>query len=164
MADIDAARINGNAFSWSSVTWKIGDSRIYGFKAINYKDARERSPVVGSARHHAPRGMTAGKYTVDPVTCTVEKETAQAIRDALAAKAGTSKSFGNVEFEIVVQYQETRDGAPKVITDELHRCTYRETASKAEESPDAIYEELAFNCLSITWGGKVLFDASEGSP
>lgn len=164
MADIDERRVNGNVVSWSSVVFKIGDSRIYGFKAINYKDKRERTPVHGSARHHAPRGMTAGKYSCDPTTATVEKETAKAIRNALAAQASDQKSFGNVEFEIVVQYSEKRGDTDMVITDELHRCTYGETGAKAEEGPDAIYEELSFNTVSITWNGKTLFDQTEGTP
>lgn len=161
---IDTQRINGSALSWSSIQAKIGNDRIFGFKAINYKDARERTPVVGSARHHAPRGYTAGKYTVDPVTATVEKESAQALRTVLATRAADGKSFGNVEFEITVQYSEVRDGVELVITDTLHRCTYRESAGKGEDSADPLYEELAFNCTHITWGGKTLFDGTGGTP
>lgn len=164
MADVDERRINGNAMSWASVTWKIGDLRVNGFKAINYKDSRERSPVKGAGRHQAPRGQTSGDYSCEPGTATVEKETAQLIRDALAAKAADSKSFGNVEFEVVVQYEELRGGTPKVITDELHRCFWRESATKAEAGPEAIYEEIAFTVTSIDWGGKSLYDGTAGAP
>lgn len=164
MADIDEKRINGNAFGWASVLFKIGDDRIYGFKAINYKDSRERTPVYGSARHHAPRGMTPGKYSCDPATATVEKETGAAIRASLARQAADGKSFGNVEFEVVVQREEMRGGVPKVITDELHRCTWRETASKSEESAEAEYEEIAFNVTTIDWDGLSLYDATGGEP
>jgi hypothetical protein len=164
MADIDEKRINGNAYGWSSVLWKIGDDRIHGFKAIAYKDSRERTPVYGSGRHHAPRGQTPGKYAAEPCTATVEKETAALIRAALARRSADGKSFGNVEFEIVVQREEDRGGTPKVITDELHRCTWRETASKAEEGSDPDYEEIAFNVTTIDWDGLSLYDGTGGAP
>jgi len=164
MADIDDRRINGAAFSWSSTTWKIGSSRINGFKSINYKDQRDRSPVHGSAKHHAPRGHTAGKYTAEPATATVEVETADAIRAALAKEAGDAKSFGNVEFEVSIQFEESRGGTPKISTHLLHRCTWREAANKSEEGTEALYEEIAFHVTSIERNGVTLYDGTEGAP
>lgn len=156
----DEVRVNGNAMGWASVEFKVGGERFYGVKSISYSDSRTRSKVWGMGRHQAPRGQTSGKYDVDPVQVTIEKESAKALRAALAAKSADSKSFGSVEFEIVVQYTE---GARNV-TDELHRCTWSKSTSKSEEGPDALYEDVEFNCLQIEWDGKTLFDGSEGAP
>lgn len=90
----DEIRVNGNVHSWGSIILKYGD-------------ARERAKVYGMGRHHAPRGRTRGKYTVEPVTLRGPKGTVQQLRALLAQQAPDGVSYGDVEFQIVVQYTET---------------------------------------------------------
>lgn len=154
----DEQRINGNMYSWSSIFFKVEGERYYGIKSIGYGDSRERVKGYGMGRSHAPRGRSAGKYQPDPVTVTLEKETARALREKLAASASDGRSFGNVEFEVVVQYEES----DKQITDEIFGCVWTKTAAKGEESADPLYEEVEFDCMGIRWDGdKTLFDSSE---
>ncbi|CAG1772596.1 hypothetical protein BAC2_02727 [uncultured bacterium] len=156
----DQQRINGNVFGHSSLVLQIDDERYYGFKSFSYGDSLEVGKVWGMARHGAPRGRTAGKYDTEKVTASLEKETAVAVRKALAARSSTRTAFGQVEFQIVVQYEE----GGRVITDELNRCRWTKTNSKSEEGPDAIYEEVEFDCLFIRHDGLVLFDDGGGTP
>lgn len=156
----DEQRINGNVYGHSSIILKLDNERFYGFKSISYGDSRERGKIYGAARHAGPRGRTAGKYTTEPVAVSMEKESAKTLRDALAARSTSGTSFGNVEFQIVVQYEE---GA-KVVTDTIERCTWTKVAAKSEEGADGVYEEIEFDCMFILWNGKALFDDSQGNP
>lgn len=156
----DSARINGNTYSWSSVTLKVDGDRYFGITAIGYGDSRERSKAYGMGRHHAPRGRGAGKYGTDPCTATMYKDTFDAFLAALAVAATDGKSVGNVQFQIVVQYVENDIS----ITDEIEDCVLTKFAAKAEENPDSLMVELEIDCMRIRWGGKTLFDQSEGSP
>ncbi len=154
----DQTRINGTMHGWSSVVAKLDGDRFFGFKSIAYGDSRERGKGYGMGRHYSPRGRTAGKYTPEPVAVTMEKETARALRAALAQKASDGKSFGNVVFQIVVQYVEP-DGTS--ITDELEDCVWVKTSAKSEESPDPLYEDVEFDCMRIRWNGTTLYDGTQ---
>jgi hypothetical protein len=156
----DQVRINGVIHSWASVYFKLAGERFYGIKSISYGDSRSRSKGYGMGRHYAPRGRTSGKYEVDPVAVTCEKATAKALRDKAAQLAGGS-SFGNAEFEIVVQYVEAGNDT---ITDTIEQCTFSKEAAKAEENPDPTVEDLEFDAMRIKWNGLTLYDTSEGNP
>ena len=156
----DGARINGNEYAWDSISLKIDGEPFYGFTAINYGDKRERTKSYGMGRHHAPRGRTGGKYTVDPVKLTGPKATFQAVRAALAAKSPDRQSYGNVPCQIVVQFVE-QDGTP--ITDELIDCVWVSNSSSHEESADPLKEEVEFDCMYIKRSGLTLFDNSDGT-
>lgn len=152
----DEIRVNGNLHSWGSIILKIDGEKYFGFTSISYSDSRERTKGYGMARHHAPRGRSSGKYAVDPVTVTGFKDSVAQVRQALA-DAGDGESFGNVEFQIVVQYVE---GDTTPITDELDRCTWSKTTSGSEEGPDPLTEDVEIDCMLIRWNTLTLFDNS----
>lgn len=155
----DATRINGNLYSWSSIIFKIGGERWSGLTSINYGDARERVKGYGMGRSHAPLGRSAGKYTIEPVTASGYKESIQQLRETLAAQASDGASYGDVEFDIVVQFIES-DRDP--ITDELLRCVWSKSSAKGEESADPLKEDVEFDCLYIKRNGVTLYDARDG--
>jgi hypothetical protein len=154
---IDTPRVNGNLYSWASIEAKINGETVHGFTSINYADKRTRTKGYGQGRHHAPRGRSAGKYEVDPVKVKAPKDTMQALRASLAAQAGDSRSYGNVEFELVVQYVE-EGNTP--ITVELSRCVWSGESATDDEGPDPLMEEAEFDCMQIRRNGLTLFDSS----
>ncbi len=157
----DEIRVNGNQHSWGSIVVRIDEDRYYGFTKIAFADSRERSKAYGMGRHHAPRGRSRGKYAVDPVSLTGWKGSVQQLREALAAKSADGNSYGDVPFQIVVQYIEGEDHA---ITVELEDCVWTKNSSSDEEGPDPLADEIEIDCMRIRRNGKVLFDESEGSP
>jgi len=156
----DEVRVNGNLHSWGSITVKIAEEAYYGFTAIKYGDSRERVKAYGMGRHHAPRGRSRGKYTVEPVTLTGPKGSVQQLRKALADQ-GDGVSYGDVEFQIVVQYIEP-DDTP--ITVDIEDCVWIKNTSSEEEGADPLSEDIELDCMKIRRNGLVLFDESEGSP
>lgn len=153
----DEIRVNGNLHSWGSIIVRINDERFYGFTAISYSDSRERVKGWGMGRHHAPRGRSRGKYQTEPVSLTGFKGSMQQVRKALA-DAGDGESYGDVEFQIVVQFVEDDDTE---ITDELDRCVWTKNTSSNEEGPDPLTDEAEIDCMLIRRNGLTLFDNSE---
>lgn len=158
----DKLRVNGNIVSWGSVIVKINGERFHGFTSVSYNDKRERVKAYGMGKHQAPRGRSRGKYSTDPVKLAGPKSTFQAMRKALAALSSDGISYGDVEFQIVVQYVETDESESQTV--ELEDAVWMSNGSNEEESPDPLKEECEFDIMKIRRNGLVLFDASEGSP
>jgi hypothetical protein len=157
----DSIRVNGNLMSWGSIKFKLDGSLYVGFNSISYADKRERVKGYGMGQHHAPRGRSRGKYSTDLVKVRGHKTSVQALRAAIAAKSVDGISYGDVEFEGVVQYVDTGE---EPVTVELGGLVWAENTSNEEESADPLNEEFALDCMAIRRNDLVLFDASAGSP
>lgn len=157
----DPIRVNGNQLSWGSIICKIDQARVTGITSIKYGDSRERVKAYGMGRHQAPRGRSRGKYATEPVVITGWKDTIQELRRELALRSPDGKSYGDVEFQIVVQYVES-DETP--IIDEIEGCVWSKNSASNEEGADPLKEDVEIDCMKIRRNGLVLFDASEGSP
>ncbi|MBA3841099.1 MAG: hypothetical protein H0X39_00490 [Actinobacteria bacterium] len=157
----DQVRINGNLYSWSSIKLKVGGEVYTGITSVGYSDKRERVKGYGQGRHHAPYGRSAGKYTPDNVKVTMWRNSAQLLRAALARLAPDGISYGNVEFQLVIQYIEF-GGDP--ITVDIDRCVFASNESGDEESPDPLKENLEFDPMVIRRNGLTLFDSTQGAP
>jgi hypothetical protein len=157
----DALRVNGNQVSWGSIVLKIDSERYYGFTSISFSDKRERVKAYGTARHHAPRGRSRGKYTIDPVKLVGWKTSIAALRAALAARSEDGISYGDVEFEVVVQYTEANEEPQTVV---IERCVWASNSTSDEESADPLKEEIELDAMLIRRNDLVLFDSSEDQP
>ena len=157
----DQLRVNGNQVSWGSVTLKLDGDVFTGFTAISYADKRERVMAYGMGRHQAPRGRSRGKYSVEPVKLTGFKTSIAALREALAARSANGASYGDVEFNIVVQYSES-DEAPQTV--EIERCAWAGSSSSEEEGADPLKEEIEISAMLIRRNGLTLFDSTVATP
>lgn len=157
----DDIRVNGNQHSWGSIILKVDSERYTGFTSISFADKRERVKAYGMTKHHAPRGRSRGKYTIEPIKLVGWKASVAALRAALAALSSDRISYGDVEFQIVCQYVDTGE---LPLTVEIDRCVISGNSSSDEESADPLKEELEIDGMLIRRNGLVLFDASEGAP
>lgn len=151
----DEIRINGNAHSWASIKVKCEGDLFTGFTAISYADKLEVAKLYGMGKSHAPRGRTRGKYSTEPAKLSGPKSTMKALRDALAKRSPSGKSYGQTVFQIVVQYVEAND---KPQTDELIDCRYIGTTSSHEESPDPLVDEVEIDVMRIRRDGQTLYE------
>lgn len=161
MADIDNFRVNGSIVSWPDVITKIDGKRVNGITGITYSDKRERVKAYGQGRHYKPRGRSRGKYNPENPKLTLHKDTAQKIRDYLAAKAEDGVSYGNVEFELSVQWVADSGDAMHV---QLQRCTIAGDNGAADENPDPNVDELELDTMGVIRNGKTLYDSTQGAP
>lgn len=157
----DAVRVNGNQVSWGSIVLKCGLARYFGFTSIDYGDKVEVALAWGMGKHQAPRARSRGKYIPDPVKLKGPKTSAQILREQLAALSQDGRSYGTVEFDIVVQYSEANEPP---ITVEIERCRIVGNHEAHEEGSEILQDELEISCMKIRRNGMVLFDESEGAP
>lgn len=157
----DNILVNGNAYSWGSIVFKIGSERYTNLTSIAYGDKRTRVKGYGMNRHQGPTRRSRGKYETDPVKLGGAKSTIQQIRADLAGKASDGISYGDVSGDITVAYTET-DETPIFV--EIIDCVITENATSEEENADPLKEEITLDCMYIKRNGLVLFDASQGYP
>lgn len=165
MAQDDGISINGVDYSWGSITFKCNGAVFGGFTKISYSDKRTRTKGYSAGAHHAPTHRSRGKYEVDPCKVTGYKDELQSLRDWLAAQSADGVSYGNVEFQGILQFEEPqRGGGTKLRQVDLVDLVWFEDSSANEESPDLLMEEVSFDPMRILRDGKTLFDATEGIP
>lgn len=157
----DAFSINGNQISWGSLILKLDGQRYYGYSGISYGEKLETVFGYGMGRHQAPRGRSAGKYSTEPIKIKGPKSSFEALRQALARKSASGRSYGTVAFSGILQAVEP--GEPS-ITVELSDMRWSESAANHEESADPLTEEHTFTCMKIRTNGLVMFDDSAGEP
>src|SRR5678815_4090934 len=157
----DAIRVNNNQFSWGSIVVRVDGEPFFGFTALSYSDKRERVHAWGMGRHHAPRGRSRGKYTVENAKLTGWKSSVQALRDFLSAKSSDGKSYGDVVFQVVAQYVEF-DELPCTV--EIVDCVWAANSTSEEESADPLKEEFEIMPMLIRRNGATLFDSSGEGP
>lgn len=150
----DSARINRNEYSWASITVKVEGEVFSGFTEITYGHKRTRSKTYGMGRSYAPRGRTSGKYEVDNTTLKGPHDTVMALRDFLASKSESGKSYGDVSFQIVVQYLEGDED----ITVELNDNVIVSESFSQSEGPDGLEVEIELDTMGILVNGMSLHD------
>lgn len=159
----DKVRINGNVYSWGSIVIKILGERYTGFQSISYADKRTRKKVMGGGKHQAPRGKTRGKYEAEDSKLKGPIESMQALREALAKASPDAASYGDIEFEVDVQFvEETSNQTPHLV--QLIGCHIAGFSSSNDEGEDEMAEECTISVTKILRDGLPMFDASEGSP
>lgn len=155
----DAIRVNGNLLSWGSIRAKIDGSLYHGFTSVTYADKRERTMAYGMGRHHAPRGRSAGKYSTENTKLGGPTATIQALRAALARKGGGT-GYGNVLFDIVIQYVEP-GSSDEPLTVQLEGCVLVGNSTSNEESPDPLKEEVEISVMRIRRNDLILWDEDQ---
>lgn len=157
----DGIRVNGNAYSWGSLVFKLDGELYRGFRSVSYSEKRERAKYWGMGRAHAPMARTSGKYTPDPVKVAGKIGSVQKLREALAARAPDGKSYGNVEFQGLLQYIEYDETE---ITVEFDRLVWISNSAGHEEAAEALTEEFELDTMLIRRNGLTLYDATDGEP
>ncbi len=152
----DQYRIPGNTLSWGSITATVDGEKYYGFTEVVFGDKRTREFVYGMATHQAPRGRTRGKYEPQEGKLKGPKSTVQALLTALASKSVSGRSFGDAEFEVVLNFSESDDTAITVV---LESCTVDGVSSSHAEGPEALEDEVIINYRRIRRNDLYLFDA-----
>jgi hypothetical protein len=157
----DRARVPGYVHSWGSFIFRYNDVRINGITKLGYADSRKRGKGYGAGRHQAPTHRTAGQYECEPASMDLYKETAQAIRNALAAGSESGNSHGNPIFQM--EFIASEPGSADIVVT-LHDCTWESDKSDHAVGPDGLMDQVTLDVMFIDRDGKFLFDDTEGTP
>jgi hypothetical protein len=155
----DEVYVNGNLLSWGSLRCKVGGVPLNGFDSISYGDALEIALGWGMGKSHAPRGRSRGKYVPEPAKLRGFKAAVQALRARLAAESPDGKTYGQTEFEVVLQANEPGE---EPLTVQLEKCRLVKDNSSHEENADPLKDEVELSVMRVRRNGLVLFDESEG--
>lgn len=152
----DPIMVNGNSHSWGSIVCKVAEETIFGFTGITYADKRERTEGYGMGPHQAPTRRSRGKYTADPSKLTGFAGAVQDLRNRLSERSPI-KSYGDVEFQVVLTYFETEE-LPLIVV--LEKCVWTGNNASNEEGAELNKEEIEIKPLFIRRNGLTLFDNS----
>ncbi len=140
--------INGNEYSWASLSARFGGARLDGAKSIKYSDEIEgREAVYGASRK--PRGRTRGRYKVGDCSLTLY------LSDFKNLIASLGNGWGDVEGELVVHFEEGDEIHEHV----LERVKLSGADHSAEEGTDAATVEIKLNVMDIRRDGLYLVAA-----
>lgn len=148
----DQVRINGNIYSWSSAEIHINGSIFRGITAINYSQTRERTKGFGSGNHRGARGRTKGKYECE-ADFTMQLDSFESMTDQLASMSPDGLSYGDVPFQVVVQYVEI---GLRPVTIEIEDCVITGDSSGETEGTDPSVVEVTLDTMKIRRNGKSL--------
>lgn len=140
--------INGYRYSWASVEAKVA-GQVYYLTSVNYSRKRNRTMV--RVNHPDPISKTRGSndYSADGEFLLSEFNALQAALIAQANQQGLNGGYGDVFFQIVVQYSEN---GLDTITDTINGCTLDSTEASNAEGTDATKRKVEFNPLKILFG------------
>ena len=152
----DQIRINGALLGWGSIVTEIDDQPYEGYTDLNFADKLTVEKIFGQNKAQKPLGRTKGKYDVDDVKVTMLQGSARKLRQALAAKSDTGKSYGSVVFEIsVVGIEKDTDQRIDV---QLSGCRIVGVGNSWSEGEGALKEEMTLSVMSISRDGLTLYE------
>ncbi len=146
-------RINNNTIGWGSAICRINGIAQNWPTSISYAEKRERGVVYGMGRHHAPRGRTSGKYSVENPKIKGPRGDVQGFVDYLASLSSDGTSYGDVRFDIVLQYIE----AEQTVTVEIEDCRIVGISGSDDEGTDALQDEIEIQAMRLIRNGKTLY-------
>jgi hypothetical protein len=162
MADVQ--RINGNAYSWSSIVIKLDGQRFFGITSITFNDKLEVGYGYGQGRHFAPLSRTGGKYSCDESKIVMRTSSFADFQEYLKTRSPDGISIGFPEWTVDSQWVEPNQLALSPMQAVLSRCRLTGVNQSQEQSTDETTVELAVSVMYIVRNGATLFDASRGFP
>ena len=157
--EIGFLNFNGVLVSWSHGRLTLDGDLFKGFTSLTYSDKLERSYGYGATPSHGPIGVTEGKYTPEQVKLKGMALSVSGLRDWIAARSPDGVSLNKaVPWNLVYQW-DMGVGSPMQKV-EITQCRIVENSATAEESPDPMFDEIAFMPMRIIRNGHTLYTAS----
>lgn len=160
MTDLIETRLNDQPFSATSCTWNIALAPFVGVTHLGYSEKRERKLVHGSRRDGTPLGITGGKYSVDSLTITMLRSSAQRLIEILTVLG--LGSYGDAVFPIVAKYYEPlRPQVPPIVVD-IEGCRITGMKDDYQEGIDELVTDIDLMGLALTRNGMRLWSVVNG--
>lgn len=161
----DFVRLNGRPYSNKSCLFTIAAVPYVGILSMDYADKIEVALQHGANRDGTPLGMTAGKYSADPITmgmlADVFRKKFMPQLALLNAAIGSVGALSMAQFPISVQFAELP--MPPDI-DLISGCRFLGAKDSYSESADAMITELTIQPLTISRNGLTLYDRTRSIP
>ncbi|MBX3204005.1 MAG: hypothetical protein KF764_02990 [Labilithrix sp.] len=146
-------RLNGYAYSWASIIFKVNFVPYLGLKSIDFGDSIEEELIYGSNRAGIPIARTAGKYTPGDLTVGALNGTAQTIMESLGLLGIGAISKPEVMCTLTL----SEFGKPDT-TYTFNRCRMVAPKDSPSEGVEGLTTDLTFKPMWIERNGLTLFD------
>jgi hypothetical protein len=143
MADVTYPLINGNAYSFASITIDVGGIKFRGFKEIKYEHSLEPGELRGN--HPQLLARTRGQYKASGSLTVFQHEWEQ-LRDRMG------NGFFETVFTVSVMYSEL--GPVGARCDTLHGVRFTKAAKGGSESNEGTEVPLDMHIMWIEESGK----------
>lgn len=143
--------INGNRYEYASIIANIGGLLFSGIKSITYKQEKKRGKMYGTGV--VKGGRTRGQL-VPSASIEWYKEEYDLALAALVAQGLGLRGYMDVEFPVVVTYEEIQNGFPTLITDELVSCVIDNEEDDHSEGTDPLTVKTDLDLFWILRNGK----------
>ena len=143
--------INGQRASWCDIEFRIGGPRTIGIQGIDYAPSQDPQYVYGAGVE--PIGRTRGQVKPE-ASLTLLKEEFDILIAALAAQgAPLGLGFGEVPFDIVVNYRMDGIGTGQIHTDQVIGCRITKPAQSYSQGSEALAVKLDLNPMRVLLAG-----------
>lgn len=141
---------SGYRHSWASIEAKVA-GKVFYITSINYSRKRNRTMV--RENHPDPVAKTRGsnEYSGDCEMLLAEFNALQAELINQANQQNLNGGYGDVQFQVVVQYSENN---LDTVTDTLNGCTMDSTEASNSEGTDPTKRKFDLAPLKILFGGQ----------
>jgi len=138
--------INGNIYSYSSITIAINGISRTAVTEISYSDSLEPGELHGTSSYMV--GRTRGPYKAEASFTMAKLDFETVKRDLIALGLG---GYGEAPFVITVVY---REPGSALITDTIEGCRImKEENSHSSGSGDALVTKVDLSVYRISWNG-----------
>jgi hypothetical protein len=134
-------RINGHAWDYSSIKFRVNGVRVFEVQDINYKQSLKPGFVRGTGARK--RGRTRGSYDSDG-GFTMYKAQYQSLIQVLS-KGGTLP-YMEIDFDIQVSYGELFG---PVLTDELLECRITDDEDSPSEGEAPVVVKVTLDIIEV---------------
>lgn len=158
---VDRSRLQHTQLSGRSVRVNMYGAGCYdGWYGFGYAEKRERKVVKGSRPDLTPVGLTCGEYTPGAMTVKFLAATAQLIREGLAAKSASGKSYGDVSFGMTVSMTEPDTVNAPVLLYSYATCAIVEDKGDVANTAEEVIEEFGITYVRSNKNGLYLFSGN----
>lgn len=142
--------VNGTRHSWASVEVKVA-GQIFYVTSVNY--SRKRNRTIVRENHPDPVGKTKGsnEYSADCEMLLSEFNNLQAALINQANQQGLNGGYGDVFFQVLVQYSEN---GLDTVSDQILGCTLDSTEASNSEGTDPSKRKFDLAPLKILFAGQ----------
>lgn len=156
-----AVLLNGVAYGYPSLRFTVLNDDLYfkGSSELSFSEKRTRGKQWGALRSARPLSRTSGKYEPGDVKWKLPVKFVNQLKAKLATYAADGKSYGNVEFNGLLQFVEPTDETPHSV--EFDSMAISEITSNFSEGPDGLMQEVVFDVMFLLSDGLSLADLTQ---
>jgi hypothetical protein len=152
MSDPVYPLINGMRASWAEIEFRVAGKRTIGIQEISYAPSQDPQYVYGAGV--APIGRTRGQTKPEASMSLLKEEADLLINELAGAGAGAGLGFGEVAFDIIINYRLEALGPGQVRTDAVRGCRLIKPSQSYSQGSEGLSVKIDLHPMAVELNGK----------